>query len=141
LAGLLNLLSLQGGEAASNRPLQEVSIPRDIDAGKRIFANYCAACHGREGRGDGPIAGTVRPKPFDFSNQAAMDAKRDLDLYLAIFGGGKAMGKSPFMPGWGGLLKEQQIWDIIAYVRTLSQQPSLRPIFPTTVQVNRSPSC
>jgi mono/diheme cytochrome c family protein len=62
------------------------------------------------------------PKPFDFTDKAGMAVKRDLDLYETIFGGGEAIGKSTFMPRWAGLLRDQEIWDVIAYVRTLSGQ-------------------
>ena len=92
------------------------------DSGKRLYADYCAVCHGKEGRGDGPVTGMFGPKPFDFTDKAGMAAKPDLDLYYAIFGGGEAIGKSAYMPRWGGLLTEQQIWDVIAYVRALSQR-------------------
>lgn len=91
----------------------------NIDSGKRIFAAYCAVCHGTEGRGDGPITGMFGPKPFDFTDKEGMAALRDLDLYDAIFSGGEAIGKTAFMPRWGGLLKEQEIRDVIAYIRTL----------------------
>jgi cytochrome c oxidase cbb3-type subunit 3 len=61
------------------------------------------------------------PKPFAFTDKAGMADKRDLDLYFAIFDGGEAVGKSTFMPAWGGLLKEQEISDVIAYIRMLAQ--------------------
>lgn len=95
--------------------------PGNVDAGKRIFADYCAVCHGAGGRGDGPITGMFGPKPFDFTEKAGMAAKRDPELYDAIFSGGEAIGKSTFMPRWAGLLKEQEIWDVITYVRTLAK--------------------
>ncbi len=94
----------------------------NTDAGKRIFADYCAVCHGREGKGDGPLAAMFGPKPFDFTDKTGMGAKRNQDLYFAIFGGGEAIGKSTFMPTWGGLLKEQEIWDVITYLRTIPQR-------------------
>jgi len=93
----------------------------DIDAGKRIFAAYCAVCHGTGGRGDGPLTSMFGPRPFDFTDQAGMAARRDIELYEAIFGGGEAIGKSTVMPRWGGLLQEQEMWDVIAYVRTLAR--------------------
>jgi mono/diheme cytochrome c family protein len=65
----------------------------DSDSGKRLYADYCAVCHGKEGRGDGPVTGMFGPKPFDFTDKAGMAAKPDLDLYNAIFGGGEGVGQ------------------------------------------------
>lgn len=100
---------------------QPVARTGNLDSGKRIYADYCAVCHGPEGRGDGPITGMFGPKPFDFKDNAGMAAKRDQELYEAIWGGGDAIGKSTFMPRWAGLLKEQEIWDVIAYVRVFAR--------------------
>jgi len=33
--------------------------------GEQVFATRCASCHGPEGRGDGPVASTLDPKPVD----------------------------------------------------------------------------
>ncbi|MBI3327315.1 MAG: c-type cytochrome [Nitrospinae bacterium] len=104
--------------ASIDRPLARQG---NSEAGKRLFADSCAICHGKEGRGDGPAAAMFGPKPFDFTDKAGMTAKRDQDLYFAIFAGGEAIGKSAFMPRWAGVLREQDIWDVIAYVRTFSR--------------------
>jgi len=62
------------------------------------------------------------PTPFDFTDKEGMADKPSLELYNAISGGVEAIGQSAYMPRWGGLLTEQQIWDVIAYVRTFSQR-------------------
>ena len=93
----------------------------NIESGKGIYVNYCAVCHGKEGKGDGPIIAMFSPRPFAFTDKAGMAGKRDQDLYFAIFEGGEAVGKSTFMPAWRGLLKESEIADVIAYIRTLAQ--------------------
>jgi cytochrome c oxidase cbb3-type subunit III len=100
---------------------QHLVQPGNIETGQRIYADYCAVCHGKEGKGDGPIVAMFGPKPFAFTDKAGMASRRDLDLYFAIFGGGEAVGQSAFMPAWGGLLKESDISDVIAYIRTLAQ--------------------
>jgi len=100
-------------------PGQPAPQPGDVERGKRLYADYCAVCHGREGRGDGPVTMMFGPRPFDFTDAAGMAAKQDADLYFAIFGGGEAIGKSAYMPRWGGLLQDQEMWDVIAYLRTL----------------------
>jgi cytochrome c oxidase cbb3-type subunit III len=110
------LRTLHRPQTSKEQPLVR---PGNRESGKRIYADYCAVCHGKEGKGDGPIVAMFGPKPFAFTDKAAMATKRDLDLYFAIFEGGEAVGKSAFMPAWGGLLKEQEISDVIAYIRTL----------------------
>ncbi len=108
-----------------HRPLDAKGRPAarqgNREAGQRLYAAYCAVCHGSEGRGNGPLSSLVGPKPFDFTDTAGMAAKGDGELYEAIFSGGEAIGKSTFMPRWAGLLREQEIWDVIAYVRAFSR--------------------
>ncbi len=104
-------------------PQQPSPARGNVEAGRRLYTDNCAVCHGKEGRGDGPVTMMFGPKPFDFTDKTGMDAKRDLDLYFAIFEGGEAIGKSSFMPRWGGLLREQEIWDVIAYIHTLARMP------------------
>jgi cbb3-type cytochrome c oxidase subunit III len=95
--------------------------PGNIASGKGIYEDYCAVCHGKEGKGDGPITMMFSPRPFAFTDKSGMAGKRDQDLYFAIFEGGEAVGQSAFMPAWRGLLKESEIADVIAYIRTLAQ--------------------
>jgi cytochrome c oxidase cbb3-type subunit 3 len=51
-----------------------------------------------------------------------MSKLSDEDLLKVIKGGGASVGKSPLMPPWGPTLKDEQIKDVIAYVRTLCCQ-------------------
>jgi cytochrome c oxidase cbb3-type subunit 3 len=95
--------------------------PGTIESGKRLYVDYCAVCHGEGGKGDGPLTAMFGPKPLDFTDKEGMAAKADVDLYFAIAEGGEAVGKSAFMPRWGGLLKDQEMADVIAYVRTLAR--------------------
>lgn len=84
--------------------------------GKTIYKEYCSQCHGPKGEGDGPAASGLEPKP-------AVHAKTALDqypldyLYNIVYYGGKAVGKSHYMPYWGLTLKSQGVADVIAYMR------------------------
>ncbi|MBI3989236.1 MAG: cytochrome c [candidate division NC10 bacterium] len=91
----------------------------DAVKGKEIYTKFCASCHGPSGRGDGPAAAALNPKPRNFADKKVMDALTDDYLFKVIQGGGAAVGKSPMMPPWGGALKEADIHDVTAYVRTL----------------------
>jgi mono/diheme cytochrome c family protein len=89
--------------------------------GAKIYATYCASCHGPKGEGDGPLAANLDPKPAKHSDAAYMDSLSDEHLFRVIKEGGPAVGKSPLMAPWGGTLSDVQIRDVVAYVRTLSK--------------------
>ena len=99
--------------------------PGTPSAGRSIFLHQCSACHGLEARGDGPLAATlvaqrhIRPRNLTDSNYVA--TKTDRDLFAVISRGGGPMGKSNYMPHWGGYLTSAQIKDVVSYVRTVSR--------------------
>ena len=100
-------------------PLPEGDLRGDASAGGQSYQLYCATCHGREGKGDGPAA-PKNPAPANHSDAVYMGKLDDAYLYRVIQKGGAAVGKSPLMVPWGGVLNDEQIRDVIAYVRTLS---------------------
>ena len=92
-------------------------IPRDqtsIERGKNMFKTYCIACHGSEGRGDGPAAAGLNPKPPNLVKMAGHHA--DGDIAWKIENGRGAM------PAWKGRLKEKDIWHLTNFIQTLSSQ-------------------
>jgi mono/diheme cytochrome c family protein len=92
----------------------------DAENGKAIYAQYCASCHGASGHGDGPVAGTLNPKPANHTDHQFMASLSDEHLYQVISKGGASVGKSPMMAPWGGVINDQGIKDLIAYLRQLS---------------------
>ena len=94
----------------------------DAEEGKKLYGQYCASCHGQSGKGDGPAAAALNPKPRDHTDKAYMSSLTDDDMLKVIKNGGASVGKSPLMPPWGASLKDDQIKDVIAYVRTLCCQ-------------------
>jgi mono/diheme cytochrome c family protein len=93
----------------------------DVEQGKKLYGQFCATCHGQSGKGDGAAAAALNPKPRDHTDKEYMSQLSDDDLLKVIKNGGASIGKSPLMPPWGASLKDEQIQDIIAYVRTLSK--------------------
>jgi len=89
--------------------------------GKELFIHYCSPCHGDKGLGDGFNSATLDPTPRDLSDQKEpyMVKQKNADLFKVVSLGGKAVDKSPRMPPYGNTLSEKEIWEIIAYVRTL----------------------
>jgi mono/diheme cytochrome c family protein len=63
-----------------------------------VYAQRCAACHGQTGRGDGPSAASLSPRPRDFADRSWSGRKDDEQLRRVIRDGGPAVGLAPAMP-------------------------------------------
>lgn len=95
----------------------------DITAGRALYQQYCSTCHGPQGKGNGPAASALNPKPRDHTDGHYMNALSDAHLKQVISEGGAAVQRSPLMPPWKGTLTPQQIDDVMAYLRTLAVPP------------------
>ena len=93
----------------------------DADRGAGSYATYCASCHGPRGNADGPAAASLNPPPARHSDAAYMDALSDEYLFRVIQEGGAAVGKSPLMAPWSGVLSDHQIRDVVAFIRELAR--------------------
>jgi mono/diheme cytochrome c family protein len=71
----------------------------DEKAAKEIFDQRCSACHGTSGKGDGPGAAALNPKPRNYSDKEWQKSTTDEQIKKTILMGGAAVGKSPIMPG------------------------------------------
>jgi mono/diheme cytochrome c family protein len=94
-----------------------------VAEGKKLYASYCAACHGDQGKGDGVAARSLPVKPADHTNGAVMNQFSDKFLADIISKGGSAVNKSAFMPAWGSSLNNKQVLDIVAYLRSIATPP------------------
>ncbi|MEZ4546438.1 MAG: cytochrome c [Thermodesulfobacteriota bacterium] len=109
---LLTVLCLSLGAAVSNAETKG-----DAAKGKTTFENTCAACHGPGGKGDGPAAAALDPKPKNLTDAELLSTQTDDFIYKVISEGGAAVGLSPMMAPWGGVLSEQDIWNVVAFIR------------------------
>jgi len=75
------------------------------------------------GEGDGPVAQGLDPKPARHSDGSYMNALSHDDLLQVIKFGGQSVGKSALMAPWGSALSDQQIENVIAFIRTLADPP------------------
>ena len=96
-------------------------------AGKEIYEKLCGVCHGPEGKGDGQALRGMPVKPKSFTDAAAMRDLTDQHLFDAIQKGGVGVKKSPMMPPFGDQLKDPQVWDLVAYIRSLAPPPEGQP--------------
>ncbi len=65
---------------------------------KTIFATRCSTCHGADGKGRGPAAITLNPKPRNYTDVAWQKSVTDEHIAEIVVKGGAAVGKSPLMP-------------------------------------------
>ena len=94
--------------------------PEDISAGEKLYTKgakplACVHCHGVKGKGDGKMAKAMTPKPRDFSCQAMMKDISDGQLFWITRNGSKGTGMMGFKS-----LKDDQIWQIVSYIRQFS---------------------
>jgi mono/diheme cytochrome c family protein len=98
-------------------------VPSDassIAAGKKAFADYCAACHGDTGKGDGPMAAfTGDPLPSDLTDADWKHGSSDGEIFVVIRDGIEGTGMKDFKD-----MKPAEIWHIVNYVKTLSPKPA-----------------
>jgi len=85
-----------------------------IKAGKTLYTTNCAPCHGDKGKGDGPAAASLTPKPADHTS-ALMLKETDGTLFWKI-----SEGRTP-MPQYKKILTDVQRWQLIAFIRTLNK--------------------
>ena len=87
--------------------------PEAASEGAKVYKDYCASCHGETGKGDGISGASLEPKPKDLVQLSAV--VRDDYLYWRISKGSRGTA----MVGWGEVLDEEQIWQVVSFVRTL----------------------
>ncbi len=91
----------------------------DVRNGEKVYKGGCIACHGSEGKG-APMASTVfrRPDTFpDFTDCAGTTPEPNGNWKAVIVHGGPSRGLSQIMPAFGDLLTDEEINDVIAYMR------------------------
>lgn len=90
----------------------------DIAGAKALFAQNCAACHGAEGRGDGPAAAQLEPKPTDFHDRERAAQRSAYGLYSALSLGVDGTAMRAFDE-----LSSEQRWALAFYVSGMAFEP------------------
>lgn len=133
---ITGLVAMIGSLSAAAGRTGEVVKP-STSVGKAHFRTYCASCHGREGRGDGPLARSLRFRPADLTVIARHnEGQFPADHVRAVIDGRKRVdGHGPGdMPAWGDAFKNsvegyseehvvEKIDQLTAYIEAI-QEPS-----------------
>jgi len=108
-----------GGGATPTTPPAGSGSAR-LEARKK-FNEVCAQCHGASGKGDGPAAAALNPKPRDYTDGAWQKTVTDAQLSEAILKGGAAIGKSASMPPNPDLeAKPEVVAELVKIVRAFA---------------------
>ena len=81
--------------------------------GSELFSANCELCHGPQGHGDGVAGQSLEPRP---RNLATLQATVDDDFLFWRIHEGKP---GTAMVAWNGILTNEQIWQIVSFIRTL----------------------
>ena len=113
MAGLAFLLTLL------SPCLLYAQLTGDPKKGEEIYVEKCTLCHGAQGAG-WDWSKKVEQPPIPVPDLAKSGpAQSDRFLFDIIKGGGEAVGKTRLMPPFSFLLSDKEIWDVVAYIRTL----------------------
>ncbi|HEX7126208.1 MAG TPA: cytochrome c [Thermodesulfobacteriota bacterium] len=107
---------LVGGAASAAFAQQnpQKPTPQSIAAGKALFEQNCATCHGVGGKGDGPAAVALNPKPANFTTGQFKHGGSDAQIFKTISNGVPGTA----MVGWSSI-PEKSRWDLVNYIRSL----------------------
>lgn len=96
--------------AGKTNPL--IDSAEHIPKGKSAYDSTCSACHGNTGLGDGPASASLTPPPTNLV-ELTKTAQDDF-LFWRISEGVQGTA----MAGWKSIYSEEQIWQLISYIRT-----------------------
>jgi mono/diheme cytochrome c family protein len=108
----------QAQEARRNPEAQKLKNPEpqnaeSVEAGKKLYQRYCAACHGPNGKGDGGLA-LSGGEPSDLTDASWDYGSTDGEIFVVI-----RDGVSADMLAYKTKLTEKQIWQVVNYIRSI----------------------
>jgi mono/diheme cytochrome c family protein len=113
----------RGGASAGSAAAKALKNPVaadavSVDTGKGIFSKRCAACHGLQGKGDGPGAAMMKEvKPANLADAKWDHGGSDGEIFTTIKNG---VGPKFDMDAWDGRIPDKDIWNLVNYIKTLS---------------------
>jgi mono/diheme cytochrome c family protein len=118
-------VNLSGGQTPlANTPNPVPDQVTSVDAGYKLYQANCAACHGVDGNGGGPLAGTTPVQPP--SLRAHLTQHTDGDLFYWI-----SNGLPGGMPAWSSKMSETDRWNLVNYLRSINGQGPTPAASPT----------
>lgn len=95
-------------------PISEKKMKVSSKKGAEIFKNFCIVCHGTNGLGDGPGGKALTPKPANLTASLVQN-QTDGEIFWKISNG------KGFMIKWDPMIKVEDRWHLVNYIRTLKK--------------------
>lgn len=125
-----------GAQEEPKKTIEKVPMKSTSPAsGKEMYVNYCAACHGTDGKGNGPAAGALKTPPADLTVLSKNNGGKypTLKVGSAIRGDANvAAHGNEEMPVWGQLFRsisgghqaqvDQRVANLISYIKSIQSQ-------------------
>lgn len=104
------------------QPAAAPKAPEDpaIAAARQLFNTRCMSCHGSKGKGDGPAAAAMNPKPRNYTSRKWQKSVTDEKIAETIRKGGAAMGLNPMMPAQQDL-SDEQLAGLVKLIRSFAK--------------------
>lgn len=112
----LLLLAFAAAPVAAEEVPTKKTFQASVIRGEIVFSSYCTLCHGITGEGNGRAAKIHNPRPANLRKSMVSDLYKE----MIIRKGGANWGRSPDMPSWQDELTEEQIHDVVNYLRTIA---------------------
>lgn len=108
----------RAGEELTN-PFSEADA-RALERGAAVFTNFCQACHGPAGIGNGPVALRGFPAPASLVAERAVNMKDGQIFHVITYGQGN-------MPSHATQLSREDRWKVILHLRSLQKPAATAP--------------
>ncbi len=134
ILGTIAAVVFAGATLGAGYPGQVPAVPADqasktnpvkptadgIERAKKVYAVDCALCHGEDGSGKSDLASSMNLKMKDFREPDTLKKRTDGEIYYLIVNGAGTM------PAEGTRAKTEDLWNLVVYLRGLSD-PSVLP--------------
>jgi len=138
MSQVLCVALLVGGATAASRNQGATVSPTLVlpsMSGRDIYQYFCATCHGRDGRGNGPLASELRTRPANLTVLAANSGGQfpveRVRAFVTHRGADTPTHGSPDMPVWGPIFQaldatdqiaQARIDNVVAYIRSIQSK-------------------
>lgn len=112
---LIGIAALGVASGVGLKDLPKSAKERDTVSGREIYVNTCIRCHGIDGKGAMGIQ--LAPPPADLTSDSVQN-RLDASLFKRIHDG----KSNTAMGAWKYSVSDDEIWDVLAYIRTMKQQ-------------------